>query len=87
MYLYSWFKQLDDPYHNIDYVIECVWPRSVDKYLVPGQFVICVERVNSKHKYTVNRVKGKEWVCTCKCIYPKGSVLSQSLKDYPVVYN
>lgn len=24
---------------------------------------------------------------TCKCIYPKGSVLSQSLKDYAVVYN
>lgn len=45
--LYLWFKQVDDPIVLIDYVIECVWPRSVDKYLVRGQFVICVESVNS----------------------------------------
>lgn len=57
--LYLWFKQVDDPIALIDYVIECVWPRSVDKYLVPGQFVICVESVNSNTQVHSQYSKGQ----------------------------
>lgn len=57
--LYLWFKQVDDPIALIDYVIECVWPRSVDKYLVPGQFVICVESVNSNTQVHSQYRKGR----------------------------
>lgn len=57
--LYLWFKQVDDPIAFIDYVIECVWPRSVDKYLVPGQFVICVESVNSNTQVHSQYSKGQ----------------------------
>lgn len=57
--LYLWFKQVDDPMVLIDYVIECVWPRSVDKYLVPGQFVICVESVNSNTQVHSQYSKGQ----------------------------
>lgn len=57
--LYLWFKQVDDPMALIDYVIECVWPRSVDKYLVPGQFVICVESVNSNTQVHSQYSKGR----------------------------
>lgn len=57
--LYLWFKQVEDPIALIDYVIECVWPRSVDKYLVPGQFVICVESVNSNTQVHSQYSKGQ----------------------------
>lgn len=57
--LYLWFKQVEDPIALIDYVIECVWPRSVDKYLVPGQFVICVESVNSNTQVHSQYHKGQ----------------------------
>lgn len=57
--LYLWFKQVDDPIALIDYVIECVWPRSVDKYLVRGQFVICVESVNSNTQVHSQYSKGQ----------------------------
>lgn len=54
-----WFKQVEDPIALIDYVIECVWPRSVDKYLVRGQFVICVESVNSNTQVHSQYSKGQ----------------------------
>lgn len=57
--LYLWFKQVCDPMVLIDYVIECVWPRSVDKYLVRGQFVICVESVNSNTQVHSQYSKGQ----------------------------
>lgn len=57
--LYLWFKQVEDPIALIDYVIECVWPRSVDKYLVRGQFVICVESVNSNTQVHSQYRKGQ----------------------------
>lgn len=57
--LYLWFKQVEDPIALIDYVIECVWPRSVDKYLVRGQFVICVESVNSNTQVHSQYSKGQ----------------------------